>query len=172
MTVEGMDVGAIYLDLPAFDLNVKTMTNRLRNCQTPPAGTPPDQIYAELIQLHGELDAILSYELLDGDKSGVLEKWTMWDALDECYAFLPGLGTIAGVPDSSKSPVLTAQALTTCITEGKVSTYTALASLSSNDRAAIAIGEYIIPRFQNSHSSSAALLMRSQEPFWGFQSSL
>jgi hypothetical protein len=141
VTVESIDVGTLTLDLPAFDFSVNTLTNRMSNCQTPPAGTPSDQIYAELIHMHGSLDAILSYELLDDEFSGVIDKWTMWNMLDECYAFLPGLGTIGSVPASSKDSILTARPVTTCTTDGKTTIGEAVKSLDSGEKAAIAVGK-------------------------------
>ncbi|MCJ1383187.1 hypothetical protein MMC17_006300 [Xylographa soralifera] len=118
VTVENINIGALYLDLPAFNLTVNTLTNAMSNCQTPPAGTPSGEIYAELIHLNGALVAELSYEILDGDTTGIIETWTIWDALDKCYAFFPGLGSIGVVPDSSMSPLLTAAPVTTCTTGG------------------------------------------------------
>jgi hypothetical protein len=149
VTVEDINIGALYLDLPAFNLTVNTLTNAMSNCQTPPAGTPSDQIYAELIHLDGALVAELSYELLDGHETGVIETWTIWDALDKCYAFFPGLGTIGTVPSSSKSPLLTAAAITTCTTGGTGSTTgtaavgAALKSLSPGAKAGAVIGEFL-----------------------------
>jgi hypothetical protein len=148
VTVEDINIGALYLDLPAFNLTVNTLTNTMSNCQTPPAGTPSDQIYAELIHLDGALVAELSYELLDGHKTGVIETWTIWDALDKCYAFFPGLGSIGTVPSSSKSPLLTAAAITTCTTGGTGTTTgtaavgAALKSLSPGAKAGAVIGEF------------------------------
>lgn len=141
MAVEGIDIGALYLDLPAFDFTIDTLTNKMSNCKTPPVGTPSDQIYAELIQLQGKLDAKLSYELLDGDET-LLDSWEIWNALDECYAFLPGLGSIGPVPASSKSAVLTAAAVTTCTTDGTTTVGAALKSLSPGTKAGAVIGKY------------------------------
>jgi hypothetical protein len=148
VTVEDINIGALYLDLPAFNLTVNTLTNAMSNCQTPPAGTPSDEIYAELIHLNGALIAELSYEILDGGKTGIIDTWTIWDALDKCYAFFPGLGSIGAVPASSKSPLLTAPAITTCTTGGTTSTTgtaaigAALKSLSPGAKAGTVIGEY------------------------------
>jgi hypothetical protein len=150
VTVEEINIGALYLDLPTFHLTTNTLTNAMSNCQTPPEGTPSDEIYAELIHFNGELIAQLSYELLDGDKTGIIANWTIWDALDECYAFFPGLGFIGAVPSSSKSPLLTASAITTCSTGGTTSTTgtaavaTALKSLSPGAKAGAVIGKYSI----------------------------
>jgi hypothetical protein len=58
--VENINIGALYLDLPAFNFTVNTLTNAMSDCQTPPAGTSSDQIYAELIHLNGDLIAELS----------------------------------------------------------------------------------------------------------------
>ena len=147
VTVEDINIGALYLDLPAFNLTVNTLTNAMSNCQTPPAGTPSDEIYAELIHLNGALVAELSYEILDGGKTGIIDTWTIWDALDKCYAFFPGLGSIGAVPASSKSPLLTAPAITTCTTGTTSTTGTAaigaaLKSLSPGAKAGVVIGEY------------------------------
>lgn len=141
VTVESIDVGTLTLDLPAFDFSVNTLTNKMSNCQTPPASTPSDRIYAELIHMHGSLDAILSYELLDDEFSGVIDKWTMSNMFDECYAFLPGLGTIGSVPASSKDSILTARPVTTCTTDGKTTIGEAVKSLDRSEKAAIAVGK-------------------------------
>ena len=145
VTVEDINVGALYLDLPAFDLTVNTLQHKTSNCQTPSAGTPPDQIYDELIHMGATLNAILSYEILGGELAGQIESWQMWDGLDECYAFLPGLGSLGPVPASSKSSVLTAPPIMKCTTDGKVSVGAALKSLSPGAKAGAAIGEY--PKF-------------------------
>ena len=142
VTVEGVDVGALTLDLPAFDFNVNTLTNKMSNCQTPPAGTPSDQIYAELIHMHGSLDAILSYELLDDEFSGVIETWTMWNMFDKCYAFLPGVGSLGAVPSSSEDSVLTARPVTTCTTDGKTTIGVAATSLDRGEKDAVGVGKY------------------------------
>jgi hypothetical protein len=91
VTVEAINVGALFLDLPAFNLTVNTMTNALSNCQAPPSGTPTDKIYRELIHTTGTFLAELSYELLGGAKKGTLDTWPMWTPLDKCFLF-PGLG--------------------------------------------------------------------------------
>jgi hypothetical protein len=148
VTVESIDVGSLYLDLPAFNLGVKTLTNAMSNCKSPPPGTPSDNIYAELIHLDGTLLAELSYELLNGEDTGIIDTWPIWDALDECYAFFPGLGFIGAVPDSDKSPLLSAAAVTTCTTGGKTATTgagaitAAIKSLSPGDKAAAIIGKH------------------------------
>ena len=141
VNVEDIDVGALVLDLPALDMGVKTLQNKMSNCKTPPAGTPPDQIYAELIHLSASLDAVLRYELLDDKVHGKIDSWTMFDLLDECYAFLPGSGSIARVPASSKAPILTAAAVSTCTTDGRTTIGMALKALSSGEKAGIAIGK-------------------------------
>ena len=141
VSVESINVGNITLDLPAFDFNANTVTNKLANCQSPPPGTPSDQIYAELIHMHGSLDAILSYELLDGDFGGVIDNWTMWNMFDECYAFLPGVGTLGTVPSSSTDSVLTARPVTTCTTDGKATIGAAVQSLDRGEKAAIGVGK-------------------------------
>jgi hypothetical protein len=141
VTVESVDVGALTLDLPAFDFSVNTLANKMSNCQSPPAGTPSDQIYDELIHMHGSLDAILSYELLDDEFSGIIDKWTMGNMFDECYAFLPGVGSIGAVPSSSKDAVLTARPVTTCTTDGKTTMGVAVKSLDRGDKAAVAVGK-------------------------------
>ncbi|MCJ1390596.1 hypothetical protein MMC18_003456 [Xylographa bjoerkii] len=146
VTVEDINVGALYLDLPAFNLTVNTLTNAMSDCQTPPAGTPTDEIYTELIHLNGALVAELSYEIFDGGSTGIIEKWTIWNALDKCYAFLPGLGSIGVVPDSPQSPLLTAPPLTSCTAGGRtnltgtVSIGTAIQSLSPGAIAGAGIG--------------------------------
>ncbi|KIM98650.1 hypothetical protein OIDMADRAFT_147096 [Oidiodendron maius Zn] len=147
VTAEDINIGALYLDLPAFSLTVNTMTNATSNCQAPLADTPPDEIYAELIHLDGEFVAKLSYELFGEDDKGVIKNWTIWDTLDKCYAFLPGLGSIGDVPPSSKSPLLTAPPITTCTTAGGTNTTTgtaavgaALKSLSPGAKASVVIG--------------------------------
>jgi hypothetical protein len=153
VTVEDINIGALYLDLPAFNLTVNTLSNAMSNCQTPPAGTPSDQIYAELIHLNGALVAELSYEILDGSKTGVIETWTIWDALDKCYAFFPGLGSIGTVPSSSRSSLLTAPAITTCTTGSTTSTTgaaavgAALKSLSPGAKAGAVIGKFSAKNF-------------------------
>ena len=148
MTVEGINVGALLLDLPAVNFIVNTMTNATSNCQTPPAGTPSHEIYAELIHLSGALNATLSYEILGGHEDGTLDTWALWDGYDKCYAFFPGLGSIGAVPASSQSPLLTAPPVTTCTTGSTTSTTgtaaigTALKSLSPGAKAGAVIGEY------------------------------
>ena len=153
VTADDINIGALYLDLPAFNLTVNTMTNATSNCQAPLADTPPDEIYAELIHLDGDFVAELSYELFDEDIKGSIKKWPIWDELDKCYAFLPGLGSIGDVPPSSKSPLLTAPAITTCTTAGGSNTTTgtaavgaALKSLSPGAKASVVIGENLSPR--------------------------
>ena len=141
VTMESYDVGALTLDLPAFDFTANTLTNKLKDCKPAPAGTPQDQIYAELIHLGGSLDAKLRYELLDDDFSGLIYKKSMWNMLDKCYAFLPGVGSLGEVPPSSKDAVLTAKPVTTCTTDGKPSIGAAVKSLSSGTEAAIAVGK-------------------------------
>ena len=141
ITVESVDVGALTLDLPAFDFSVNTLTNKMSNCKTPPAGTPSDQIYAELIHMHGSLNAILSYELLDDEFSGEIDSWPMWNMFDECYAFLPGVGSIGAVPSSSEDSILTARPVTTCTIDGKTTIGGAVGSLDRGEKAAIAIGK-------------------------------
>ena len=151
VTVEDINIGALYLDLPAFNLTVNTLTNALSSCQTPPAGTPPDEIYAELIQASGGFAAQLSYELLDSNLSGIIDTWKIGQAMEECYAFFPGLASLGAVPSSSKSPNLTAAAITTCSsggspsTTGTVAVKAAIKSLSPGAKAGAVIGEY--PRF-------------------------
>ena len=148
MSIEDINIGALYLELPAFNLTVNTLNNVLFNCKTAPAGTLSDQIYAELINLNGALVASLSYELLDGDESGNINNSTLVDALNECYAFFPGLGSLGAVPPSSKASNLTATAVTTCTTGGTTTTtgtaavHAAFKSLSPGSKARIAIGEY------------------------------
>lgn len=141
VTVEGFDVGSLTLDLPAFDFGVHTLQNMMSNCQNPPAGTPSDQIYEELIHLSGNLDAILSYDALDDEFSGQIHKWTLWNMFDRCYAFLPGSGSIGSVPPTSKDSVLTAKPVTTCTTDGKPTVSAVIKTLSRGDKAAIAIGK-------------------------------
>lgn len=142
VSVESIDVGTLTLDLPAFDFNVNTVTDKTSNCKTPPPGTPSNQIYGELIHMHGSLDAILSYELLDGDFSGVIDNWTMWNMFDECYAFFPGVGTLGTVPSTSEDSVLTARPVTTCTTDGKTTIGVAVRSLDRGEKAAIAVGKF------------------------------
>jgi hypothetical protein len=108
VTVQDINIGTLNLDLPAFDMEVETLSKKMSDCSTPPAGTPADQIYDQLIHLSGSLDAVLSYSLLEDESEGVLANWTIWDAVDECYAFLPGAGKIGPVPASSDSPKLVA----------------------------------------------------------------
>ena len=145
VSVEDINVGSLFLDLPAFDLGVTTLQNKLSNCKPPPPGTPPDQIYAELVQLSATLDAKLSYELLDDEFSGDIDSWTMADLVEECYAFLPGVGSLGRVPDSSADPVLTAAAVTTCTTDGKAAVETALRALSRGEKAGIIAGKLSNP---------------------------
>lgn len=147
ITVENINVGGLFLDLPAFNLTVATLTNALSNCETAPSGTPSDQIYAELIHMNGELVAELSYELLGGFESGLIEHWNIRDELDECYAFFPGLGFIGAVPSSPKSKLLTAAPITTCTagagagTTGTATVGEALRELSAGAKAGAVIGE-------------------------------
>lgn len=149
ITVEEVNIGALMLDLPAFNFTAATVTDSLSNCKPPPAGTSSDQIYAELIHINGDLLAVLSYELLGGDESGVLDSWTMWDGLHECYAFFPGLGFIGAVPPSSKSKLLTAPPITTCTTgtgpgaTGIAGLGEALKGLSPGEKAGAVIGEVL-----------------------------
>jgi hypothetical protein len=130
VTAEDLNIGALYLDLPAYNLTINTLSNATSNCQTPQPGTPSDEIYAELIHLDGALVAELSYEILDGGLSGVIEDWTIGDKMDKCYAFFPGLGSIGVVPDSSQSPLLTAPPITTCTT-GAQTTSTGVAAIGA-----------------------------------------
>ena len=170
VTADDINIGALYLDLPAFNLTVNTMTNATSNCQAPLADTPPDEIYAELIHLDGELVAELSYELFDEDKNVIIETWPIWDALDKCYAFLPGLGSIGDVPTSSKSPLLTAPAITTCTTAGGTNTTTgtaavgaALKSLSPGAKASVVIGENLSP-WHRCYYSGSLISLSSGDP--------
>ena len=141
--VEGLDVGALTLDLPAFDLEVQTKQNMLANCKAPLPGTPSDEIYQELIHLSASLDAKLSYELLGDESSGPLDSWTIWNALDECYAFLPGSGSLGPVPTSSADSVLTEKPVTTCTTDGgQVTVGSIVQSLSPGVKAGVAVGQY------------------------------
>ena len=140
--VEGLDVGALTLDLPAFDMSVQTEQNMLANCKVAPPGTPSDKVYQELIHLTASLDAKLSYELLDDEFSGPLGNWTIWNALDECYAFLPGSGSIGPVPTLSTDSVLTEKPVTTCTTDGgQVTVGSLVHSLGPGIKAGIACGE-------------------------------
>ena len=149
ITFEDINVGALYLDLPAFNLTVDTLSNAMSNCQTPPAGTPPDEVYSELIQVNGAYVAELSYELLEGGKTGTIDTWVMGEAFQGCFAFFPGLGSIGNVPPSPKSPNLTAAAITSCITAGTTTTNgtaavsAALKSLSPGAKAGAVVGEYL-----------------------------
>lgn len=154
ITVEDINVGALFLDLPAFSLDVATLTNALSDCKTPPSGTPSDQIYGELIHMNGSLIAGLSYELLGGRESGVLENWHIARVLNECYAFFPGLGFIGAVPSSSKSELLTAAPITKCTagaepgTTGTAAVGEALRGLSPGAKAGAVIGELLFWLFQ------------------------
>jgi hypothetical protein len=140
--VEGLDVGALTLDLPAFDLNVQTEQNMLADCTTPPPGTPSDKIYQELIHLTASLDAKLGYELLGDEFSGLLGNWTIGKPVDKCYAFLPGSGSIGQVPPLSTDSVLTAKPVTTCTTDGgRVTVGSIVQSLSPGFKAGIAVGK-------------------------------
>jgi hypothetical protein len=149
ITVEEINVGSLILDLPAFNLTVATLTNALSTCQTPPPGTPSDHIYAELIQMNGALVAKLSYELFSGNESVVLYQWHIWNVLDECYAFFPGLGFIGAVPSSSKSELLTAAPITKCTSgpgpgpTGTAAVGEALRGLSPGAKAGAVIGELL-----------------------------
>ncbi|TAQ85817.1 hypothetical protein B7494_g5863 [Chlorociboria aeruginascens] len=134
VTIEGMNIGVLTLDLPAFNLTVNTVTNATSNCQIPPANTSSNEIYAELVHLNGTLVAELSYEVLNGDETGVIETWSIWDALDKCYAFLPGLGALGDVPSSSDSRLLTTVPITTCDTG---SSMTANGTASTTGTAAV-----------------------------------
>jgi hypothetical protein len=154
ITVEDINVGALFLDLPAFKLDVATLTNALKTCKAAPSGTPSDQVYAELIHMNGALVAELSYELLGGDESGVIDTWNITDVLDECYAFFPGLGFIGTVPSSSKSELLTAAPITTCTagagagTTGTAAVGEALRGLSPGAKAGAVIGELLFWLYQ------------------------
>ena len=141
VSVESINVGNLTLDLPAFEFNANTVTNKMANCKTPPPGTPSDKIYAELIQMGGSLDAILSYEVFDGSEGGVIDKWTMWNGFHECYAFLPGVGTLGKVPPTSRDSVLSAKPVTTCTTGGKTTIGVPVQSLDRGEKAAIAVGK-------------------------------
>ena len=147
VTFDDVNIGALILDLPAFRLDVATLNNALSSCQPPPSGTPSDQIYAELIHMSGGLVANLSYEILGGDESGLIDSWDLDDLLDECYAFFPGLGFIGAVPDSSKSELLTAAPITTCtsgagpVATGTAAVVKALRGLSPGEKAGVVIGE-------------------------------
>ena len=149
ITVEDVNIGALMLDLPAFKFTAATVTDSLSNCKPPPAGTSSDQIYAELIQITGDLVAELSYELLGGDESGSLDNWTMWDGFHECYAFFPGLGFIGDPPPSSKSKLLTAPPITTCTTgtgpgaTGIAGLGEALRGLSTGEKVGAVVGELL-----------------------------
>ena len=150
ITVEDVNIGALMLDLPAFKFTAATVTDSLSNCKPPPAGTSSDQIYAELIQITGDLVAELSYELLGGDESGSLDNWTMWDGFHECYAFFPGLGFIGDPPPSSKSKLLTAPPITTCTTgtgpgaTGIAGLGEALRGLSTGEKVGAVVGELLL----------------------------
>jgi hypothetical protein len=142
----GFDLGKLNLDLPAFDLSVETLSHMLSDCQSPPPGTPSDEIYDALIHLNGALVAELSYELFEGKDNGTIDHWTIADPLDKCYAFLPGLGSIGTVPSSSKSPLLDAAPVTTCTsgstsTTGTAAVKSAVESLSRGDKAGIIVGK-------------------------------
>lgn len=149
VTFETVDIGALYLDLPAFKLEVNTLTNAMSDCQPPPAGTPSDEIYADLIHVTGGFVAELSYEILGGEEAGSIDQWPLGEAYEKCYAFFPGLGFIGPPPSSSKSALLTAPAITTCTTGGTTnSTGTAdigaaLKSLSPGAKAGAVIGTLI-----------------------------
>jgi hypothetical protein len=149
VTVEDINIGALYLDLPAFNLTLETVTQTNSTCQTP---LPGDEVYTELIAMDGALVSVLSYELLDGDASGVIKSWTLWQPsiLEQCFAFFPGLGFIGEVPSSPTARNLTTAAIETCST-GNDSTSTgtaavgaALKALSPGDKAGVAIGVYRI----------------------------
>jgi hypothetical protein len=145
ISVFDFKVAALNLDLPAFNLDVESRANVLANCQTPPAGTPSDRIYSELTSFHGNLFAELSYDITNDTRS--IKKWEIWDNLNKCYAFFPGLGHIGSVPDSPKSALLTAAAVTTCTTDGVASSATlgaVLGALSPGAKAGAVIGEFII----------------------------
>ena len=149
ITAEEVNIGAITLDLPAFKVTAATMTDALSNCKAPTAVTPSDQIYAELIHVNGSLVAELSYELLGGKDSGVIDTWDIWDAFDRCYAFFPGLGFIGTPPPSSKSKLLTAPPITTCTTgsgpgaTGIAGLGEALRGLSTGEKVGAIIGELL-----------------------------
>lgn len=149
VTVEEINVGALYLDLPAFNLTANTVTNMLSNCQSPSANTPPDDIYAELIDVNYALVADLSYKVFDGDFTGTIDTWT-WKSWSSCYAFFPGLGFIGPPPASSKSALLTASPVVACTssglngtttTTGPAAIGTALKSLSPGAKAGAIVGE-------------------------------
>ena len=147
VTFEDINIGALYLDLPAFNLTVNTLPTAMYNCQPPPAGTPSNEIYSDLIQANGAFVAELSYELLEGGRTGVLDTWLIGEAYNSCHAFFPALGFISDVPPSPKSPNLTETAITTCTTGGTTSTTSAAAvrevlkSLSPGAKAGAVIGK-------------------------------
>jgi hypothetical protein len=141
LNVEDFAVGSLTLDLPAFNFEVRTVTNKMSNCQSPKVDTPPDEIYADLIHVTGSLNATLSYDLFNDKLNGTIETWTMGDALKECYAFLPGQGSIGAVPSSPKDSALSAPAVTTCMREGRVVTgLVPQKHLSPAGKAGIALG--------------------------------
>jgi hypothetical protein len=147
VTVEAINVGALFLDLPAFNLTVDTMTNALSNCQTPQPGTAPDKIYRELIHTTGTFLAELSYELLGGAKKGTIDTWPMWTPLDKCFAFFPGIGSLGQVPSSPNAKALTAAPITTCTTgsantTGAAAVHSAVKSLSPGAKAGAVIGKF------------------------------
>ena len=150
ITVDEVNIGALTLDLPAFKFTAATMTNSLSTCKPAPAGTPSDQIYAELIHMNGDLVAELSYELFGGDESGLIDQWDIWGGFHECYAFFPGLGFIGAVPPSSKSKLLTAPPITTCTTgagpgaTGIAGLGEALRGLSTGEKVGAIIGELLL----------------------------
>ena len=149
ITVEDANIGALTLDLPAFKFTAATVKNSMSNCKPPQAGTPSDQIFAELIHVSGDLVAELSYELLGGEESGTIDTWDMWNGWHDCYAFFPGLGFIGPPPTSSKSKLLTAPPITTCTTgagagaTGTAALGEALRGLPPGEKAGAVIGELL-----------------------------
>lgn len=173
ITYEEVNIGAIILDLPAFQLTVDTMTNATSNCQPPAADTPSDEIYAALIHLSGSLKAELSYEIFGEEESGSIDTWDIRKPYEECYAFFPGLASIGPPPSSSKSSSLTAPPKTECTTNGTSTTGTAaigaaLKSLSPGAKAAAVIGEcqsyqprFVIPAGHREQTASLITLITS-----------
>lgn len=158
ITVEKINIGDLYLDLPAFDFTVGKLTNATHDCKTPPPGTPPDQIYADLIHLGGSLDAALSYKLLSEDEK-LIDTWPIYTAFDKCYAFFPGLGRLGVVPESPKAPLLHAAAVTTCTTGGKTTTGldAATTSLSPGVKAGAVLGKH--------HASCATIFVLNRTDY-------
>ena len=112
-------------------MTVSTLNNVTSKCQTPPSGTSSKDIYKELINLTGDLNAVLGYELLNEAKSGTIDSWRIHDELNECFAFYPGLAALGNVPDSSNAAVLSATPRTKCTTAGTNSTATGNAALGA-----------------------------------------